>query len=669
MSVNVQLANELRRLSGQELTTSQVMLALGYTPANDTEFLAHARSSAIHVTEEDRRRWNSNGGNFSGSYNNLTDAPNIFDDGSQTLQIVDPQGNIIASVDSNGVKSVNFWIGNTDIVSYVKSRFGSMDYSSLTNAPGLQKSANGTTLCYDQNGKQIGEFDNLGLNIIGLRIDGVDILQKINSLPTSAITDYTKLSNIPPVFKSASGTAIVKDAVGKQVAEFLSNGLYVDNLFIQGQSISSMIAANSFSGDYNQLLNRPSIEENEDSRILVTDNSGNIVAEINDTGIHAIAFYSGPDGSDLSSLVKSLQQTNNQHITNTNIHVTAADKEGWNSTKNSFSAHSANGEIHVTTANKKTWDAKSDFSGQYVDLIGRPNIDQDASNSIVFKDKAGNELATLTAAGALYTNFVFVGGEKINLFDRIVSNENLFSMHNTDEQRHITLSERVSWNSILAHAPDTVIHITNEERAKWNNKSSFSGSYLDLLDKPEITKDASDDSFIVADNSGNKIFQVGNDGAHVFNLFIHGDSGNDIDIKQALGEKAPIVHTHSYAGSATPGGVATAAQQLYFSNSATFTWNSNTPIQIVGVFCMEIAINGSEVVQFFLRADSSVTTLATPYFFSEARKQWLRFSFTRDSNNLWSRSMLYHLGNSNTPVAVEPSATNYPTIKVYYNTK
>ena len=38
MSVNVQLANELRRISGQNTTQAQIMLALGYTPANDTEF-------------------------------------------------------------------------------------------------------------------------------------------------------------------------------------------------------------------------------------------------------------------------------------------------------------------------------------------------------------------------------------------------------------------------------------------------------------------------------------------------------------------------------------------------------------------------------------------------------------------------------------------------------
>ena len=37
MSVNVQLANELRRISGQNTTQAQIMLALGYTGLGETE--------------------------------------------------------------------------------------------------------------------------------------------------------------------------------------------------------------------------------------------------------------------------------------------------------------------------------------------------------------------------------------------------------------------------------------------------------------------------------------------------------------------------------------------------------------------------------------------------------------------------------------------------------
>lgn len=669
MSVNVQLANELRRLSGDNLTTSQIMLALGYTPANDTEFLAHVGNSTIHVTEEDRRRWNSNGGAFSGNYNNLIYAPDIFDDGSQSLQIADPQGNIIATIDSNGIKSINFWIGNTDIVTYVKARFGSIDYASLTNLPGIKRSPTGTTLCYDQNGNVVGEFDNLGLNVTGVRVGGIDIVQKINDLSTGGVTDYTKLSNIPPIFKSAWGTAVVKDPAGAQVAEFLSNGLSVNNLFIQGQSIASMIAASTFGGDYNQLINRPNIEETDNSRLLITDNDGNIVAEINSIGIRAIAFYSGSDGTDLSSSVKSLQQIQNQHLTDTNIHITAAERQGWNATSTSFSSHSSTSEIHVTSTDKQRWNLKSEFSGKYTDLTGQPNITQEASGDFLFKSAAGETISTLTAAGALYVSYIYVSGEKINLLERLTNSENAFTAHSTDSTIHITAMERETWNQVVGHIANNVPHITNEERTKWNNKSSFSGSYLDLLDKPEILKDSTDDSFIIRDNSGYKILQVDADGAHFPKVFIKGADGADLDVGQALEEKASTQHTHNYAGSATPGGAANSAQQLTFDNSAIFTWDSNTPIQAVGIFCVEITINGSEVVQFFLRASNSISTLTTPYFFSESRKQWVRFSFTRDANNLWSRSVLYYLGSSNTPVAVEPSATNYPTIKVYYNTK
>ena len=113
--------------------------------------------------------------------------------------------------------------------------------------------------------------------------------------------------------------------------------------------------------------------------------------------------------------------------------------------------------------------------------------------------------------------------------------------------------------------------------------------------------------------------------------------------------------------------------QLYFTNSETYNFTTNNSIAIVGVFCVEVSVS-TEVTQFFLRADSTISILTTPYWYSDARKQWVRCSFKRDaSTGLWSRAMFYYLSASGTPVAVDTAvssnSTNYPTIKIYYNTK
>jgi hypothetical protein len=69
---------------------------------------------------------------------------------------------------------------------------------------------------------------------------------------------------------------------------------------------------------------------------------------------------------------------------------------------------------------------------------------------------------------------------------------------------HITADERTKWNGVTPHINNTTIHITAAERNLWTNKSDFSGSYLDLTNKPDITTDETG-AFIIVDNLSNKI--------------------------------------------------------------------------------------------------------------------------------------------------------------------
>ena len=54
----------------------------------------------------------------------------------------------------------------------------------------------------------------------------------------------------------------------------------------------------------------------------------------------------------------------NVHISNTTIHVTAADKEAWNgkADASALTAHTGNTTIHVTAADKQAWNSKADAS-------------------------------------------------------------------------------------------------------------------------------------------------------------------------------------------------------------------------------------------------------------------------------------------------------------------
>jgi hypothetical protein len=62
--------------------------------ATTQELEDHVQNSDIHVTSVDRQKWNAKS-NFSGDYNDLTNAPAIAEDETGDLVIVDNTGNII----------------------------------------------------------------------------------------------------------------------------------------------------------------------------------------------------------------------------------------------------------------------------------------------------------------------------------------------------------------------------------------------------------------------------------------------------------------------------------------------------------------------------------------------------------------------------------------------
>ena len=662
MSVNVQLANELRRISGQNTTQAQIMLALGYTPANDTEFLAHAKNGSIHVSAQDRERWNNAlGSGFSGNYNDLLDKPDIFNDNSGTLQITDNSGNIIAQVDRYGIKSVNFFVKGVELSEIIRQSQFNIDYNNLLNRPDIYEDNSGKISYADPNGNIIAEFSGAGLNTVGIKVKGVDILTLVAQ--GQYTVDYNLLINRPDIYEDGSGEMAFADIYGNVVATIGAEGLNAIDVRIKGKSIAQIVEEIGFTGDYNTLLNRPNIEEVEEHRLIIADDSGNIVAEINNEGIRAIAYYSGSDGQDLATHIKNLQQTVSAHTGDTNIHITSTERTNWNTAKEQLTNHTSSSTIHITDAERQKWNAITGFSGKYTDLTGAPKIDQNANGDLLFQDLTGKTIGTLTAAGAFSVTTILVGGEASNILERIVADETALDTHKKDGVLHITADERLKWNGITPHINNTTIHITATERNFWTNKSDFSGSYLDLTNKPDIASEETG-AFIIVDNLSNKIMQVDSEGLHVHRLEVNG-----VELLGELNGKAPTQHTHSYAGSGSPGGTANAALQLEFQHAIAYTKDSNSAINMVGTVCIEVPHNGSEKMQFFVYLHDGQTTVTTPYWFYAATKRWTRVSFTYTKDVGWKRAAVYYIGTQNTDEFMEITSENYPNIIVYFNTK
>ena len=124
--------------------------------------------------------------------------------------------------------------------------------------------------------------------------------------------------------------------------------------------------SSNFSGDYNDLENKPVIPSKTSD---LTNDSG---------------FLTGadiPEGSAASATVPKMDGTadpGTEMAFARGDHVHPSDTAKANQAD--FEAHTGDEDIHVTAEEKAAWDAKSNFSGNYDDLAGKPEIPDQLSD-------------------------------------------------------------------------------------------------------------------------------------------------------------------------------------------------------------------------------------------------------------------------------------------------
>ena len=142
-------------------------------------------------------------------------------------------------------------------------------------------------------------------------------------------------------------------------------------------------------------------------------------------------------------------------------------------TSSSLHSHSNKTVLDGITANKITsWDNKSDFSGDYNDLTNKPAIPTvDVNKSYV--DTA------LSKKVDKKTGYSLVADSEI---ERLANVDNYDDTYIRNE-----LSKKANSSDLHSHSNKTVLDgITSAKVNEWNNKSTFSGNYNDLTNKPTI---------------------------------------------------------------------------------------------------------------------------------------------------------------------------------------
>jgi hypothetical protein len=133
----------------------------------------------------------------------------------------------------------------------------------------------------------------------------------------------------------------------------------------------------------------------------------------------------------------------------------------------------------VTDTEKAAWNAKSNFSGNYDDLTGKPTIPV-VNNATLTIQKNGTNVA------------IFTSNSASNATANITVPTKVSDLNN--DAGYLT-----SYTESDPTVPSHVKSITSQDITNWNAKSNFSGNYNDLTNKPAIPTKASwnyDDAYV-----------------------------------------------------------------------------------------------------------------------------------------------------------------------------
>ena len=121
--------------------------------------------------------------------------------------------------------------------------------------------------------------------------------------------------------------------------------------------------------------------------------------------------------------------TNVSDFTNDAGYITSDDISG-KTNQSDFTAHTANTTVHVTASEKSTWNSKSDFSGNYNDLSNKPTIPTSASqltnDSGYITSSALDDYTTTATTSAL---------------------NNVVTAHTADTSIHVSAEQIAAWNA------------------------------------------------------------------------------------------------------------------------------------------------------------------------------------------------------------------------------
>ena len=307
---------------------------------------------------------------------------------------------------------------------------------------------------------------------------------------------WTSAQTQSAITQSVSGKADTSAVTS--VSDSLTAHTANTTVHVTAQDKTNWNNKSDFSGNYNDLTNKPTIptvptnvsDFTNDAGYITSDdisgktNQSDFTAHTANTTVHVTASEKSTwnSKSDFSGNYNDLSNkptipTSASQLTNDSGYITSSALDDYTTTattsalNNVVTAHTANTVIHVSAEQIAAWNAKSDFSGNYNDLSNKPTIPSktsDLTNDSNFAttgdvQTATNDMATKTWVGQ----------------------QGYLTQHQdiSGKQDVSGMTAYTETSAFTAHTADTTIHVTSTEKATWNAKSDFSGDYNDLTNK------------------------------------------------------------------------------------------------------------------------------------------------------------------------------------------
>lgn len=397
--------NVICRIDENGLTTTNISaidaVLSGYS------VVEHIEDEVIHVTAEDRERWD-----------NKSDFESITEDDNRALSIVDKDSNIIARFDGDGLHTTGIEANNADLIGDLTASDAVLSGESVVEhmndydkhlGDEITVEDDSALSIVDKNSKTIAKFDASGLTTTNVAANDVEVS---GSSVLTHIEDNTR--------HITSGERTLWNTVSSKATKTELNTHIADT--------------DKHFGDELKL--------DDDTALYINDKNNNTIVKIDAEGLTAgeVTIKSGQNSYSVLD-----------HVTDQNIHLQEGERAAWNAKadKTALDTHIANKEVHLGDEIKI-----DDDTAFYIN---------DASNSTIVKvDSEGLNASGLFLQGKQVATEEYVNDKVTGLFEfkgSISSNEEVPAVHEVGDTYRIKVAGTYAGN--VCEMGDMLVCIAN----------------------------------------------------------------------------------------------------------------------------------------------------------------------------------------------------------------